>query len=216
MLRETIQRPGVLPTSSPEAQGIRSAAIGDFLDAVERDIDALHSLIVLRHGHIIAQGWWEPYGPEIPHILYSLSKSFTSTAIGLLVAEGRLSLDVPVLDFFPGDAPAQPSANLQAMRVRHLLSMATGHAEDTTPTLWADPARTWTQAFLAQPVPYAPGTHFLYNTGATYSWPRLCSDWRACACWTTCSPASSSHLASKIPPGRFRRRALMSVAGGCL
>lgn len=147
---------------------MRSAAIDDFLDAVERDIDALHSIIVLRHGHIIAQGWWEPYGPQIPHILYSLSKSFTSTAIGLLVAEGRLSLDAPVLGFFPGDAPAQPSANLRAMRVRHLLSMATGHAEDTTPTLWADPARTWTQAFLAQPVPYAPGTHFLYNTGATY------------------------------------------------
>ena len=147
---------------------MRSAAISDFLDAVERDIDAVHSLIVLRHGHIIAQGWWEPFGPQIPHILYSLSKSFTSTAIGLLVAEGRLSLDAPVLDFFPGDAPAQPSANLQAMRVRHLLSMATGHAEDTTPTLWADPARTWTQAFLAQPVPYAPGTHFLYNTGATH------------------------------------------------
>jgi CubicO group peptidase (beta-lactamase class C family) len=70
-----------------------------FLDAVE-DLE-LHSLMIVRHGHVIASGWWEPYGPERPHLLYSLSKSFTSTAAGLAVAEGLLDLDAPVLGYFP-------------------------------------------------------------------------------------------------------------------
>ena len=59
--------------------------------------------------------------------LYSLSKSFTSTAVGLAVAEGKLSLDDEVLKFFPDEAPAEPSNNLKAMRVRDLLRMSTGH-----------------------------------------------------------------------------------------
>jgi CubicO group peptidase (beta-lactamase class C family) len=157
-----------LPHSTPEAQGIPSAAILAFVEAAERDLDALHSFMLLRHGHVVAEGWWEPYRPHDRHMLFSLSKSFTSTAIGLLVAEGRLSVDDPVLAFFPGDAPPEPGDHLQAMRVRHLLTMTTGHAIDTTDPMTEQPGRTWVQGFLAQPVEYAPGTHFLYNTGATY------------------------------------------------
>jgi CubicO group peptidase (beta-lactamase class C family) len=157
-----------LPRSTPEAQGIPSAAIRAFIDAAERDLDALHSFMLLRHGHVVAEGWWNPYRPHDPHMLFSLSKSFTSTAIGLLVAEGRLAVEDPVLRFFPGDAPPGPGAHLQAMRVRHLLTMTTGHAEDTTGPMAEQPGRTWVQGFLAQPVEYAPGTHFLYNSGATY------------------------------------------------
>ena len=157
-----------LPRSIPEAQGISSDAISAFVSAAERDLDALHSFMLLRHGQVVAEGWWEPYRPDDQHMLFSLSKSFTSTAIGLLVAEGRLSVDDPVLAFFPGDAPPNPSANLQAMRVRHLLAMSTGHATDTMGPMTEQPDRTWVQGFLAQPVEYAPGTHFLYNTGASY------------------------------------------------
>ena len=101
---------------------------------------------------------------ESPHALYSLSKSFTSTAVGLAVAEGKLSIDDEVLKFFPDDAPKEPSKNLKAMRVSDLLRMSTGHqAEPTRP-----PDEVWTKNFLAQPVPFKPGTHFLYNTPATY------------------------------------------------
>src|SRR5690349_21221701 len=121
-----------LPRSIPEAQGISSRAISAFVSAVERDVDALHSFMLLRHGYVVAEGWWQPYRPHDQHVLFSVSKSFTSTAIGLLVAEGRLSVDDPVLAFFPDEAPPEPSPNLRAMRVRHLLSMATGHANDTT------------------------------------------------------------------------------------
>lgn len=157
-----------LPRATPESHGIPSTAILAFLDAVERAELALHSVMLVRHGAVLAEGWWQPYAPERPHMLFSLSKSFTSTAVGLAVAEGRLSVDDLVLPFFPDDAPAVVSEHLAAMRVRDLLTMSTGHAEDTTPALHTCADGNWARAFLAQPVTHAPGTHFLYNSGATY------------------------------------------------
>lgn len=174
-----------LKRTSPEAEGIPSAAVLDFIRAIEqhpRPLEAVHGFMLLRHGNVAAEGWWEPYGPQSPHSLFSLSKSFTSTAIGLAVAEGRLSVDDPVLAFFPDEAPANPSDNLRAMRVRHLLSMNTGHKEDTTGFVFHgydrtrrrslepphDAADTWPKRFLSLPVDYQPGTWFVYNTGATY------------------------------------------------
>lgn len=157
--------------STPEAEGISSGAVLDFVHALEQHthpLDAVHSFMLLRHGRVAAEGWWAPYGPDLPHILYSLSKSFTATAIGLAVAEGRLAVDDPVLKFFPGDAPADPSPNLQAMRVRHLLAMNTGHHEDTTNDVFGCPHDNWPRAFLALPVEHAPGSRFVYNTAATY------------------------------------------------
>jgi CubicO group peptidase (beta-lactamase class C family) len=153
-----------LPRSSPEEQGISSSAILSFLEAADKDIDALHSLMLLRHGHVVAEGWWAPYHAQAPHSLFSLSKSFTSTAVGLAIAEGKFRLDDEVLKFFPEDAPAEPSNNLKAMRVSDLLRMSTGH--QTEPG--RKPDQPWTKTFLAQPVPFKPGTHFLYNTSATY------------------------------------------------
>lgn len=160
-----------LPASTPEAEGIPSSAILDFIDAVEQHdhpLDALHSFMLLRHGKTVAEGWWEPYRRDLPHMLYSLSKSFTSTAIGLAVEEGLLSVDDPVLSFFPDDAPDEPSDNLKAMTVRHLLSMNTGHHEDTTSAVWRGDDDNWPRAFLAQPVDHEPGSWFVYNTAATY------------------------------------------------
>lgn len=157
-----------LPRSGPEAQGIASSAVLAFVEAIEQAGLELHSLMLVRHGRVVAEGWWEPYGPRNPHMLYSLSKSFAATAAGLAAAEGRLSLDDFVLSFFPDDAPAEVGPNLAAMRVRHLLSMSTGHAEDTTGRLRDGDGSSWARAFLAQPVAHAPGTHFVYNSGATY------------------------------------------------
>jgi CubicO group peptidase (beta-lactamase class C family) len=154
-----------LPRSRPEEQGISSTAIREFAEAADAQIDTMNSLMVVRHGHVVAEGWWSPYDAQSPHELYSLSKSFTSTAVGLAAADGKLSLDDTVLSFFPDDAPAEPSEQLKAMRVRDLLRMATGHQAE--PNLAGNDA-PWTKTFLAQPVPFKPGTHFLYNTPATY------------------------------------------------
>jgi CubicO group peptidase (beta-lactamase class C family) len=157
-----------LPRTSPEAQGVASGAIQAFFQAAERGIHDLHSLMLLRHGAVIAEGWWSPYAPDRAHMLFSLSKSFTSTAVGLAVAEGRLSVDDPVLRFFPEEAPAKPSANLAALRVRDLLTMSTGQATDPTSARHQNPDDNWARMFFAEPVVHEPGTQFLYNSGASY------------------------------------------------
>jgi CubicO group peptidase (beta-lactamase class C family) len=158
-----------LPRSTPEAQGISSSAILTFVEKAEAEIDALHSLVVLRHGHVVAEGWWEPYRREDNHVLFSLSKSFASTGIGLAIAEGKLSLDDTVLSLFPDEAPAEPSENLKAMRVRDLLSMSTGHhAEAIEGFSYGSSGISGVREFLALPVAHKPGTHFMYNTPASY------------------------------------------------
>jgi CubicO group peptidase (beta-lactamase class C family) len=163
-----MSRDSQLPYAAPEAQGIASSAILAFVEAAEHNIESLHSFMLLRHGHVLAEGWWSPYEAERPHMLFSLSKSFASTAIGLAVAEGRLSVDDRVLSFFPEDAPAKPSEHLAAMRVHDLLSMSTGHATDSTASMRQQPEGNWARGFLAHPVEHAPGTYFVYNSGATY------------------------------------------------
>ncbi|KIL40787.1 beta-lactamase [Gordoniibacillus kamchatkensis] len=155
-----------LPRSTPELQGMASGAVASFLKAVQDRGLELHSFMLVRHGHVVAEGWWRPYAPERPHMLFSLSKSFTSSAIGLLVEEGRLSLDDRVVSFFPEEAPAEPPPHLAAMTVRHLLMMGTGHAEDTTARMTE--SGNWVHGFLQLPVEHEPGTRFVYNSGATY------------------------------------------------
>ena len=159
-----------LPRSSPEQQGVSSAEILAFVDAADKEIDTMNSFMLVRHGYVVAEGWWAPYDRETPHMLYSLSKSFTSTAVGLAIAEGKFNLDDPVLKFFSEEAPADPSVNLRAMRVRDLLRMNTGNQIEA-PIRADDPSKqtdTWVKTFLAHPVPFKPGTHFLYNSPATY------------------------------------------------
>jgi CubicO group peptidase (beta-lactamase class C family) len=156
------------PRSAPEAQGISSSAILGFIDAAEQQIDALHSIMLVRHGQVVAEGWWAPYAADEPHMMFSLSKSFTSTAVGLAIAEGRLTLDDPVLQYFPDEAPAEPTDNLKAMRVRDLLTMSTGHHEDAIRAFPYDAEDSVVKRFLALPVAHKPGTSFLYNTPGSY------------------------------------------------
>jgi len=153
-----------LPRSTPEAQGISSQAVRDFVEAADK-INTLHSFMIVRHGHVIAEGWWKPEAADKPHVLASLSKSFNSTAVGLAIEDGKLSLDDPVLKFFPTDAPADPSDNLKAMTVRDLLTMTCGH--DTEPKSVGGSLSV--KQFLAHPVPHKPGTHFQYNTTGSYT-----------------------------------------------
>src|ERR1043166_157066 len=93
-----------LPRTTPEAQGVSSEAILEFVNTLDQ-IEGMHSVMVVRRGSVIAEGWWAPYDAAHNHVLYSLSKSFTSTAVGLAVTEGKMSIDDEVLKFFPDDAP---------------------------------------------------------------------------------------------------------------
>lgn len=157
-----------LKRSSPESQGIRSATIGRLIDYfAEKELE-LHSIMLLRHGKVVAEGWWHPYSAERPHMLFSLSKSFTSTAIGLAVEEGLLTVNDRVCDFFPEQKPERIGPNLARMTIHHLLSMSTGHEEDTSERVFSTPDGDWVKAFLSLDVEREPGTHFVYNTAATY------------------------------------------------
>src|SRR6202521_4243900 len=91
----------LLPRSAPAASGVSSSAISALLDRLEEKSIECHSLMVVRHGHVVAEGWWAPYSADRPHLLYSLTKSFTSTAAAFAAAEGLLDLDDTVVSHFP-------------------------------------------------------------------------------------------------------------------
>ena len=159
-----------LDRATPESQGVPSDAILRWIDACEREIKApngLHGFVILRHGRTIAEGTWAPYDTlNRPHMLYSHSKSFTSTAIGFLVDEGRLDLDARVLSFFPDKTPANPSPNLLALRVRDLLTMNVGASFSDAER--KDIEGDWVKAFLANDIEKEPGTVFKYDSCATH------------------------------------------------
>lgn len=155
-----------LPRSTPEAQGVSSESIQAFIDAIGKSTHELHSFMMLRHGHVIAEGWWAPYGPEYVHTMYSMSKSFTSSAVGFAVAEGRLTVEDKVSSFFPDELPAKISDNLAKLKVKHLLTMSVGNLKE--PTGVTVSSENWVKTFLDQTLAHEPGTVFLYNSVATY------------------------------------------------
>lgn len=156
-----------LPRSRAESQGMQTQGILDFLDAAAKSKNELHSIMILRHGHVVAEGWWSPYQPKLKHTLYSASKSFTATAIGLAVGEKRLTLSDKVIRFFPDQLPDTVSEYLAALEVKHLLTMSVGQAPDPSGTINQQDSN-WIRAFLATPLLYPPGSRFLYNSMATY------------------------------------------------
>jgi CubicO group peptidase (beta-lactamase class C family) len=156
-----------LPRSTPEAQGVSSKGISDFLDAVKNSKHEFHSFMFVRHGKVIAEGWWSPYAPDLKHTLYSLSKSFTSTAVGFAVSEKRLTVNDKVISFFPDQLPDTVSTFLSELKVKDLLSMSVGQAPDPTGTVGSRDTN-WVKGFLALPILNEPGSKFLYNSLATY------------------------------------------------
>ena len=155
-----------LPRSTPEAEGISSAGILAFLEAAARTKHELHGFMLVRHSRVVAEGWWTPYGPQFKHTLYSLSKSFTSTAVGCAVAEGRLTVADKVTKFFPDELPTPVSENLAALRVRDLLTMSVGNTHEPTHEMVLQ--ENWVKHFLAAPITHTPGSTFMYNSAATY------------------------------------------------
>ena len=126
------QKPSTLPRSTPEAEGVSSQGIINFLEAAKASKHEFHSFMILRHGKVIAEGWWNPYRPDLKHTMYSVSKSFTATAVGFAVSEKLLSVNDKVISFFSDDLPANISPNLAELRVKDLLSMSVGHEKDPT------------------------------------------------------------------------------------
>ena len=155
-----------LPRSTPEAEGVSSRGILDFLEAATKSKHEFHSFMLIRHGKVVSENWWTPYRNDLKHTMYSTSKSFTATAIGFAVAEKTLSVSDKVVSFFPDDLPEKISPNLADLEIRDLLSMSVGHEKENANFIAT--SDNWVKEFLKTPIVHTPGTKFLYNTPATY------------------------------------------------
>ena len=151
-------------TCTPEAAGIPSGAIEEFLRLLARDRTAQHDLLIVRNGKLCFETYWKPFTPEFRHRLYSCSKSIVSTAVGILIERGQLSLEDRAVTFFPDKAPKNVHPWLAEMTIRDMLRMATcyEHGASYKPT---DP--DWEATFFTDEVSHKPGQVFSYCTTAT-------------------------------------------------
>lgn len=154
--------------ATPQSRGTDPAAIVAMLDAIGLHGLELHSLLIWQRGALITEAYWHPFGPSRPHMMHSVTKSFTAMAVGLAVDDGLLSVDDPVMGFFPEHRDTNPSANRDAMTVRHLLTMTSGRGTGTSGGAWRKIQTSWVEDFLRQPLPHAPGTVFVYDSAASY------------------------------------------------
>src|SRR5689334_12224247 len=161
------QKTSSLPRSTPEAEGVASDDIIKFLDAAGKSKTEFHSFMLLRHGKVIAEGWWDPYRPDLKHTLYSCSKSFTATAVGFAVQEKKLSLSDKVVSFFPNDLPDTISKFLSELTVKDVLIMSDGQEPDPTGIVGTK-YTNWRKGFFETPILHEPGAVFLYNSLGTY------------------------------------------------
>jgi len=144
-----------------------AAAMDGFFQQAASDSMDIHSVMIVRDGSVIYSHWQSEGADSVPHVLHSVSKTFTATAVGLAIADGKMALTDKIVDFFPDKLPAEVSDNLKAMTVRDLLTMTCGH--DVEPSFRnGNAGDDWISAFLAHPVEHEPGTFYLYNSLGTY------------------------------------------------
>lgn len=142
-------------------------AMDTFFQEAAKDSMDVHSVMIVKDGNVIFSRWQSEGVDSVPHVLHSVSKTFTATAVGLAIYDGKMKLTDKIVDFFPDKLPANPSENLKAMTVRDLLTMSCGHDDDPTGTI-RNAGDDWVKAFLAYPVKHQPGTFYCYNSLGTY------------------------------------------------
>jgi CubicO group peptidase (beta-lactamase class C family) len=159
-----------LPRSTPADQQVDPAAILRFLDAMDDRPDIeLHSLMLVRRGHVVAEGWWAPYSAERPQLLYSLSKSFTATAAAFAQAEGLLGLDDTVVSHFSEFDAEITDPRSRSVLIRHVAAMASGHTRDMLLEAITRDRAEPVRGFLLIPPDREPGTVFAYSQPCTFT-----------------------------------------------
>lgn len=169
----------VIDLPRAQAPAEMEAAVDSFFMATQTrptapDSIMLQSIMIVKHGEVLLERWYNGQTAQTPHQMWSVSKTFTATAIGMAIDEGKLALTDKVISFFPDKVPAEPSENLQAMTVRDLLTMTCGHNSEPKISAFLGPndqnedSLDWVQAFLAWPVDHKPGEYYLYNSFGTY------------------------------------------------
>ncbi|MDR1619249.1 MAG: glycosyltransferase [Clostridiales bacterium] len=155
-----------LPRSTPEQQGLFSNDLLTLYREVSMDSEArVKAMLLVRNGHVVSEAYWAPYSGKLPCQLYSMSKSVTATAIGLLVDEGKLQLNERLVDIFSDKVADTNIHPMRACTVWHLLTMSTGaRYNEVGSALGAD----WEREFLDGGVYFEAGTRFSYNSMNTY------------------------------------------------
>ena len=162
-MKATAQVADLPRVSTPEKV---AKAMDNFFQGAVNEKKDIHSVMIVKDGKVIYSRWQSQGAEDKPHVLHSVSKTFTATAVGLAIADGKMALTDKVIDFFPDKQPAIVSENLKTMTVRDLLTMSCGH--DVEPSLRGGAGQDWVTAFLAHPVVHKPGTFYLYNSMGTY------------------------------------------------
>ena len=151
-----------------EASAKMAKAADKYFAAVAKEGQDLHSIMVVKDGNVVLEKWMSKGKENEPHILNSVSKTFTSMAVGLAISEGKLALDEKLVDIFPEHCPENPSEYLKEITVEHLLTMSCGHSTDPTHESWEVKDKSWIRFFMEHPVTHKPGTLFCYNSLGTY------------------------------------------------
>lgn len=150
---------------TPEEVGVSSKVISKFADVIESENWNIHSFMVIRHGKVACECYRSPFTAETPHAMYSVSKTFTGTAVGIAITEGILSLEDRVRDFFPEICNKIKDRRLDKMTVRHLLTMTSG--KNVSPL--SDKSKgDWLKAFFSAPWYNEPGVEFRYISDNMY------------------------------------------------
>ena len=157
-----------LPRALPAQMNTDPRGVQEFVNALCRK--ETHSVMVVRHGHVIAEGWWAPHQREDQTALFSLSKSFVSMAVGLALEEGLLELEERVLPQFP-ESPMKGDPRWEALTIRHLLTMTMGHDTGNSHRgieFQMDREHPWLPAILSEPLELDPGSYFTYDNRSTF------------------------------------------------
>ncbi|MCR5002844.1 MAG: beta-lactamase family protein [Bacteroidales bacterium] len=139
-------------------------AFASYLQAVKDSAEDLHSVMVLQHGKVLEEQF---FVPDTAHVLHSVSKTFTSTAVGFAIEEGLLGLDDKIVDILPESMPDDPQEWLMDITIRNLLTMNSGHGKDPTSAIRSNDC-DWVAEFMKWPIEYEPGTCYCYNSLGTY------------------------------------------------
>ena len=188
-----------LPRVAPESKGISSLYLLNMVNEFEkRDIE-LHSLMVAVDGDVIFEGYYNPYNPDDPYIIHSLTKVFTNTAAGIAFTEGKLKFTDKVVDFFPDIVPKDANENLKAMTMFDLITMRSGHDREISGNEWRPLKTSWLEAFMKEPVPHKPGVKYKYSSGNSYVLSAMVQK----ATGMTCEALIKDRLVKKLGMAQF-------------
>ena len=158
-------------TAAPETQGMDPALLAQAVEVAEENDLSLHSLLVIRHGVIVSETYFPNYGAETLHELYSVTKSFTATLLGIALDQGKLTgVDQRVLDFFPDREFSNLDPRKQAMTLEDLLTMTSGldWVEGDASYRAMYMSQDWAKMVLDLPMTADPGSKFLYCSGCSH------------------------------------------------